>query len=100
MFDMTDNQAVKFVDAEENSKHSFTVQAKVDLTLSFSCDFSTTDIGTLTITKEKETPTVLNNDKSNVTYTLKAGQKITFEFARNESSASNTYVKIKQFSIK
>ncbi len=100
MFDMTDNQAVKIVDAEENSKHSFTVQAKVDLTLSFSCDFSTTDIGTLTITKEKETPTVLDNDKSNVTYTLKAGQKITFEFARNESSASNTYVKIKQFSIK
>ena len=42
---------------------------------------------------------VLENSKTNVTYVLKAGETITFEFVRNDVEKSNDYVKLQQFSI-
>ena len=98
MFAKTDSQSVKFADTVLESKNTFTIQAKVDLTVSFNCDFSSNDIGTLSM-KKGDDVIMLENDKINVTYVLKAGETITFEFTRNDVEKTNAYVKLQQFSI-
>jgi hypothetical protein len=99
VFDSYSYNAITSRNDQVNSVATFSIEARENITITFNCEFSQSDIGTLTIDATNAKLIVLSESTAEVSITLKTGQKANFEFERNDVENDGCFIRIEQIVI-